>query len=196
MRRIALILAMTLCVGAPALMAQDDDADYDHGTIGVFAEYFRLENANTNLYGLGGRAGFNVHNNVQLEGEVSYDFRRSGQTAGVITAVPTTIESDFRALHAMFGPKFHTGNGWFRAFATVKGGVVNFGRNDDSIPAGFVSSVKAIDDGDTNGVLYPAAGIEMYGGWFGVRAEFGDEIYFDEGANHNFRFTIGPSIRF
>jgi len=45
-------------------------------------------------------------------------------------------------------------------------------------------------------VFYPAGGIEGFIGWFGVRFEAGDEMYFEDGANHNFRFTAGPQFRF
>lgn len=49
---------------------------------------------------------------------------------------------------------------------------------------------------DPNGVFYPAGGVEAFAGIFGVRAEIGDEMYFDNGANHNLRITAGPVIRF
>jgi hypothetical protein len=45
-------------------------------------------------------------------------------------------------------------------------------------------------------LFYPGGGIELFAGRFGIRAEAGDEMYFDRGANHNLKFTIGPQIRF
>ena len=56
----------TLWVPA-ALMAQD------HVEVGAFADYFRLSqvNPNINFVGVGGRAAFNVHPNVQIEAEAT-----------------------------------------------------------------------------------------------------------------------------
>jgi hypothetical protein len=45
-------------------------------------------------------------------------------------------------------------------------------------------------------VFYPGGGVEFNAGRLGIRVEAGDEIYFDNGANHNFRLTAGPQIRF
>jgi hypothetical protein len=49
---------------------------------------------------------------------------------------------------------------------------------------------------DLNGAFYAGAGIEAFAGILGVRAEAGDEMYFDNGANHNLKITAGPVIRF
>src|SRR5689334_7676534 len=55
----------------------DGSSDWNHGSVGAFVDYLRLQGAGTNNWGLGGRVGFNVHPNVQLEGEIAYDFRES-----------------------------------------------------------------------------------------------------------------------
>jgi hypothetical protein len=101
------------------------------------------------------------------------------------------VTSKLRLVHGLFGPKFDFGHGAFRPFVTVKGGLLNF-----STSTSISGTFNGIPHGDTNGVLYPAGGIEGFIGWFGVRFEAGDEIYFDNGANHNFRFTAGPQFRF
>ena len=44
--------------------------------------------------------------------------------------------------------------------------------------------------------FYPGGGIEFFVGWFGMRFEAGDEMFFDNGVNHNLRVTAGPVIRF
>ena len=47
-----------------------------------------------------------------------------------------------------------------------------------------------------NGVFYPGGGIEFFLGPIGIRAEAGDEMYFDRGVNNNLRIAVGPTIRF
>jgi hypothetical protein len=173
----------------------DDRSDYNRGSVGVFFDYLRLENAGTNNFGIGGRLGVNVHPNVQLEGEIAYDFRES-RTLSVTGVFGTaTYGADFRVLHGLFGPKFQT-TGPVRVFAVLKGGFINFGVTTENAPVGFVNSFGNIVDGDTHGVLYPGAGVELGAGWFAIRLEAGDEIYWQNGANNNFKATVGPVFRF
>lgn len=186
------ILLMALCM-VPVASAQTDD-DMNHGSFGVFVNYTRLQHADLNFLGIGGRLGFNVHPNVQLEGEMAYDFERSRDDRVTFGGTTNTVRSDLRMLHGMFGPKFQT-NGPVRVFGTVKGGFLNFSLQQTNVPAGFVGAVGNVPNGDTNGVLYFGGGLEAYANWFGVRIELGDEIYFEDGANHNFRLTIGPQFR-
>ena len=209
MKRLAFLTLMALAL-APSTFAQDqttttrttttrtnssDSHDYNHGEFGAFFDYLRLDNAGTNNFGLGGRAGFNIHPHVQLEGEIAYDFRES-RTATIVSAFSTTTyKADFRVLHGLFGPKFHT-NGPVRFFGLVKGGFINFGVTTAGAPAGFTNSFGNVVDGDTHFTFYPGAGVEAFAGWFGIRGEVGDEIYWQNGANHNFKMSIGPVIRF
>lgn len=194
MKRFALLatLAMALCV--PATFAQN------HGQVGVFADYVRLHHANdANFVGLGGRVGFNVHENVQLEAELSYDFEKAftnSFTDG--SGSVTTVRSGLTLLHGLFGPKIQTGGGPVRLFGTVKGGFLNFRATNRTTGVGgnFGDQISSVFSGDTNGVFYPAGGVEAYIGPIGLRAEVGDLMYFDRGANHNLRVTFGPSIRF
>jgi hypothetical protein len=41
-----------------------------------------------------------------------------------------------------------------------------------------------------------AAGIEAFAGPIGLRAEIGDDIFFNGGAHNNLRVTFGPQFRF
>jgi hypothetical protein len=125
---------------APALLAQDQS---DHVEVGVFAEYLRMTDVTPtkNLVGLGGRAAFNVHPGIHLEGEMGYDFKRSFAqtfTNGVSTELVT---SHVRRLHGFFGPKFQTGSGPFRVFVTGKVGFENFSVTNDNATTGFTNSV-------------------------------------------------------
>ena len=53
-----------------------------------------------------------------------------------------------------------------------------------------------LENTDLNGVFYPGGGIEFFLGPIGIRADAGDEIYFDRGAQNNLKITVGPTIRF
>lgn len=189
---LALVLALIL---APAAFAQDADDSYNRGSVGVFLDYLRLKHADLNQFGLGGRAGFNVHRNVALEVEGAYDFRQSRTETVTSGATTSTYRADLRTTSFLFGPKFQT-SGPVKVYGTLKGGILNFSVSTASAPLGFTNTLRTIRDGDTNGVFYPAGGIEAYAGWFGVRVEAGDMMYFDRGANHNFRLTVGPQFRF
>ena len=192
MKKITLVAVTALMLTfVPAAFAQN------HGSIGVFVDYFKLENAETNNLGLGGRVSFNVSEYFQLEGEVAYDFSRGFTTTVTPTGGGTAlIDSDVSILHGLFGPKIQTGGQAIRLFGTVKGGFINFKVDND--PADFGSFTSAFDlrDGDTFGVVYPGAGIEFYAGIIGLRFDIGDEIYFNNGAQHNLRITAGPHFRF
>src|SRR5919201_1599261 len=102
MRKIAIIAVTALVVGlVPAAFAQN------HGEVGVFADYFKLEAAGTNNLGVGGRLGINIHPMVQLEGEMAYDFSRGFSTTVTPTGGGTAIlRSNVRIFHGLFGPKF------------------------------------------------------------------------------------------
>jgi len=140
--------------------------------------------------------GINVRKHVVMEGEMAYDFERNKTqtiTTGVIT---TTVRSDLRMLHALFGPKIQT-TGPVRIFALLKGGFVNFGVSGPVTAGAINNQINNIVVGDTNGVFYPGGGVEFNVGWLGIRLEAGDEIMFlNNGAQNNFGDTIGPQIRF
>src|ERR1700739_4204019 len=111
-------LFITSLALAAAPMAPEQKSD--HAEVGSFVDEFRFGDASPerNFVGLGGRAAFNVHRDVQLEAEMAYDFKRnftSTFTNGVTTELVTT---HFRTLHGFFGPKFQTGSGPFRIFVT------------------------------------------------------------------------------
>ena len=194
-RHILLGTVIVLCVLASAAFAQ---GTYNHAEIGAFVNYTRLSAAgDTNFYGAGGRLGFNLSSGVQLEAEGAYDFSRDvnvvvsvGPTGG--SSNTTVVTSGLRMVHFMAGPKFQFGGSSpIHIFVTLKGGLIDF-----STIKSFPGQINTIPSGSTYGVLYPAAGVELFAGWFGVRAEAGDEIYFNNGGNNNLRVTAGPVIRF
>lgn len=174
----------------------DDDSPREHVTLGAFLDVLRLQHASTNKFGFGGRLGLEMGRWGGLEFEGAYDFRQNVATSVTQSNVTTTYNAGLRTTTFLAGPIIHT-RGPVRIFGTVKGGLLNFSVNTDTnAPAAFVNTLGNIRSGDTNGALYPAAGIELGGRHFALRGEVGDLIYFDRGANHNFRFTVGPTIRF
>jgi len=192
-RYLALVAVSLFFTAAPLLRAQNSD----HIEVGVFADYFRLSDSSPtrNFAGIGGRAAFNIRPSVQLEAEMAYDFKRSFSrtfTDGVTTEL---VNTDFRTLHGFFGPKFQTGSGPFRIFVTGKVGFDNFSIDNRNATAGFVS-VVGLTNGTTRFAVYPGGGIEAFAGPIGVRAEIGDDIYFNNGAHNNLRVTLGPQFRF
>jgi len=150
-RSLAVVVAVVcgiLGIGIPA-HAQN------HGEVGVFADYFRVQSIPVDLLGIGGRASVNVHRNIALEGELAYDFTRAfgetSETSGFLSFQRTGL----RAIHGMFGPKFQAGTGAFRAFATVKGGFVNFDVTGSEPVSGFTSAVENLRTDNINATLYP-----------------------------------------
>ena len=192
-RILGLFVILTMMVAVPALYAQEE-----HGEVGVYGDFTRLGSAgNTDFTGLGGRLAFNVNNHLQFEGGIGYDFEQNVTTTssnGVSTSFNT---SRLRLLNGLFGPKIQTGVGPVTAYLVLKGGFLNFGVSRVATAGTFANSFGGVLNGDTNGVFYPGAGVEFFiGHVFGLRAEAGDMMYFDNGANHNLNITFGPTFRF
>lgn len=193
-RCLSLLIASLFVAAAPMVMAQQHS---DHIEVGVFAEYFRFSQTRpaSNFVGLGGRVAFNMRPSVQLEAEMGYDFQRSFANEFRNAVTTETVTTKFRTLHGLFGPKLQTGSGPFRIFVTGKVGFDNFSVTNASPTQGFTSSV-GLDSGRTDFAVYPGGGVEAFAGPIGLRAEIGDEVYFDHGAHNNMKVTFGPQIRF
>lgn len=196
MKRYLGLFILSLFFAVPMLMAQEH-SDLNHAEVGVFADYFRYTDAHptANFVGLGGRAGFNVHPNVQIEAEMAYDFRRNYTSTfdnGVTTSV---VHTSFRTLHGFFGPKFQVGTGAFRIFVTGKVGFDNFSLSNAEAGSAFLNTV-GLSNGLTAFAVYPAGGFEAFAGPIGIRAEAGDDVFFHGGAHNNLRVTFGPQFRF
>jgi len=168
--------------------------------VGVFLDYLGISQTNTNNFGLGGRFGYRVHHDVMLEGELAYDYGVNFDevyrdvTNGNLTAIENT---SIGVTQGLFGPKLQPGGGGFRPFVTLKGGFVDFRLTPSLIPySDVVSAVSGIRTSNLNFALYPAGGLEANIGPVGLRLEFGDEVYFNNGAHNNLRITFGPQIRF
>src|SRR5215470_12921952 len=193
MKRLAGLLAAFLFLSlAPALFAQSSD----HVEVGAFVDYFRLDDASPtrNFVGIGGRAAFAVRPSIQIEAEMAYDFKRNYNRTFTNGVTSQLVNTDFRTLHGFFGPKFQTGSGPVRLFVTGKVGFDNFDITNQGVPTGFTSAV-GLTNNATYFALYPGGGIEAFAGPIGVRAEVGDNIFFNNGVHNNLRVSFGPQFR-
>jgi hypothetical protein len=200
MKRILCLAALSAVLAAPSwLMAQEGHGDYDHATVGIFADYFRFaptSGRTTNFIGFGARAGFHMNRFTQLEAEMNYDFERnftSTSGTGISSSFSTTR---VRPLTGLFGPKFQT-PGPFKFFVTGKVGFINFTESRASVTPGNVgNAISGVGGPGTHFAVYPGAGFEGFWGPFGLRLEAGDEVYFSNGTYNNLRVTFGPQLRF
>lgn len=200
MKRVAALAILSLIGVMPTFVAAQSSFTENHVEVGAFADYLRFSTVSPaiNFVGLGGRVAFNVHPNVQLEAEMSYDFYRNYTTIfsnGGTTSFATTR---LRPLTGLFGPKFQAGSsGPVRVFVTGKVGFINF-TNTTGPASGtsFTNSVNNVPYGDTHVAFYPGAGIEGFAGPIGLRLDIGDEIFLDNGTHNNLRVTFGPHFRF
>ena len=102
-------------------------SESEHVQVGVFADYFRLSQTDSNLVGIGGRASVIGYKRLKFEGEAAYDFNRAfteGQTdtTGTISVVRTNV----RIIHGLFGPRINLGVHNIQPFVTIKGGGIAF----------------------------------------------------------------------
>ena len=72
---------------------------------------------------------------------------------------------------------------------TGKVGFDNFGVTNATPPAGFTNSV-GLAVARPISRLYPGGGMEAFAGPIGLRAEIGDDIFFNGGAHNNMRVTL------
>ena len=132
----------------------------DHVEVGAFADYLNLSatSPHINFVGVGGRAAFNVRPTVQLEAEMSYDFKRNFTSVFSNGINTQFVNTNLRPLTALFGPKFQTSSGPFRAYVTGKLGFVNFSVSDQNAPAGFVGALGGFRPGTPVSLCIPAPG--------------------------------------
>jgi hypothetical protein len=188
-------------ISAQTQRAGENPHDFNHGEFTAFGDYFRFAPSGhgaVNFVGLGGRVGFNVHPNVAMEAEMSYDFERNFTTVNSSGGTSTTVVTGVRPLTGLFGPKFQFGtSGPFRAFVTGKGGFLMFSTSNKGPSTGtFGSAFDQFGGNSTHFAAYPGGGIEAFAGPIGLRLEAGDEIYVSNGAHNNLKVMVGPSFRF
>lgn len=201
MKRIFGLAMVAILVTAPSWLMAQEGGNYDHASVGIFADYFRFDpNSNvkaTNFIGFGARAGFNVSHHVSLEGEMNYDFERNYTSVCNNNCVTTSFTTTrLRPLTGLFGPKFET-PGPFKFFVTGKVGFINFTETTAAVTPGTVgNAISGVGGAGTHFAVYPGAGVEGFWGPFGLRLEAGDEVYFSNGTYNNLRVSFGPQFRF
>jgi len=194
MRRLVWLVVCCLAM-VPGAWAQE----FNHVQLGAFADYFRSNDTGTNMFGVGGRAGFTILPHTRFEAEMAYDFNQEFSEGFTSTSggTVTFANSGVRVLHGLFGPKVELGHGHFRPFLEAKGGFVNF--MFDSAPAGFDSFTNQVTNlrhNNWNGAFMPGGGLEVTVGPLALRLDAGDEMYFNHGTHHNLKVMFGPEIRF
>lgn len=194
--KIALGLAFALLAFfSTQLSAQESE----HFQVGIYGDYFRPSQTDSNLLGLGARVAVPVFHRVKLEAEIAYDFDQAF-TEGfndTSTGSITFQRTNTRLLHGEFGPKIDLGHRRIRPFVFAKGGFSDFQLSGAPATAGtFVSSVQNLRLDHVNGVFYPGGGLQGQLGPVGLRLDVGDEIYFNHGTHNNLRVAFGPFIRF
>jgi hypothetical protein len=167
---------------------------------GLLLDYLGVSQTQTDNFGIGGRLGFRVHRDVMAEGELAYDYGVNFREVyrdvanGNVTAIEHT---SIGVTEGLFGLTLQRADGHLRPFVTLKGGFVDFRLSPSLLPySGVASTVLGIRDSNLNAAIYPGGGATATLGPLGLRLEFGDLIYFNEGAHNNLRITFGPIVRF
>jgi hypothetical protein len=188
------IAAFLLCGSSSMLYAQG------RFEAGLLVDYLSVSQTNTDNFGLGGRLGYRIHRNVMMEGELAYGYGVNFQEAyrnvtnGDLTAIEQT---SIGVTDGLFGPMLQPAHGHLRPFVTLKGGFIDFRLSPSLVPySSVVSTALGIRTSNLNAALYPGGGAEATLGPVGLRLEFGDAIYFNDGAHNNLRITFGPILRF
>ena len=193
-----LFFALAIFMFVPGAFGQST-GEGDHINVGIFGNFLRLNDADLNMAGVGGRVSLNVLPLVQFEAETAYDFDQAfteGFTTGT-TGTVSTRRTNVRVLDALFGPKIETNRGPVRLFVTAKGGFMNFNISNSPATVGtFTNTFANLHGSNLYGTFYPGAGAEAFWGPFGLRVDVGDEVFFNNGAHNNLRVSFGPTIRF
>lgn len=194
MRRALLALLILLCATVTAARAQS------RVQVGAFLDYLNISQTQTPNFGLGGRFGYRVHRAVMLEGELAYDYGVNFNELYVNVSngkVAALAQTSIGVTDGLIGPTLMPPRGHLRPFATLKTGFVDFRLSPSLVPYGsVVTSVLGIRSSNLNAALYPGGGAQASLGPVGLRLEFGDLIYFNNGEHNNLRITFGPIVRF
>jgi hypothetical protein len=191
--RFAYLFLVTACF-VPLAAAQDSE----HVQVGVFADYLRLSQTDSNFGGVGAQVSFQAYKEFKLEGTMAYDFNQTF-TEGFTdsTGTFTTERTGLRIIHGEFGPRVNIGHHAIQPFVTLKGGFIDFRLDNAPATLGtFFSSVNGLRANNVNGVLYPGGGLQGHLGPIGLRLDVGDEMYFNHGTHNNLRVAFGPVFRF
>ena len=107
MKRVIWLAILSCWVALPSwLVAQEAGGEYDHASVGIFADYFRFAPAShaTDFVGFGARTGFNLSSHAQIEAEMNYDFERNFTTVCENCLTTSFVKTRVPPLTGLFGP--------------------------------------------------------------------------------------------
>jgi hypothetical protein len=167
-----LIALLALLLAAPSLMAQSSG---DHIEVGAFADYFNLSRTSPhiNFGGVGGRAGFNVRSNVQIEAEMAYDFKRNFTTTfsnGISSSLVTTrLRPPTRSIWPEDFDEWRSS----APVRNIQSRLINFSVSNQNASSGFQSAISDVTTGNTAAAILPGVGLEGFAGPFGAASRCG-----------------------
>jgi hypothetical protein len=188
-------MAVVCLVLIPCAKAQEEG----NFQAGAFADYYRASATGTNMFGLGGRLGMGLTDNLTVEADVAYDFSRTFNNSFVeyTGGSPSFVNSNVSTLHAFVGPRYSLGNRRIRPFLELKIGFINY--NFGALASGYTSyssQVALLRNDNFNGALLAGGGLEGKLGPVGMRLDVADEMYINAGVHSGLKVMIGPYIRF
>jgi hypothetical protein len=187
--------AVVCLVLIPCVKAQEEG----NFQAGAFADYYRANATGTNMFGLGGRLGMGLTDNLTVEADVAYDFSRTFNNSFVEYTGGSTsfINSNVSTLHAFAGPRYSLGNRRIRPFVELKIGFIDY--NFGPLASGFTSyssQVALLRNNNFNGALLAGGGLEGKLGPLAMRLDVADEMYINAGVHSGLKVMVGPYIRF
>jgi hypothetical protein len=189
---VLLLVAMPILGWSQVAKPPGQTEHKDHGNLAAYFDVTRVQGFT--LYGVGGRMGFNVTKRIVLEGEYAYDFQRSMTQTVSAGGSTNTITTNLKMWDALFGPKVNITKHFF---ALAKGGLARFSVNGPAPPGGINNQIGGIVNGNLDTAIFAGGGVEWKIKRVNFRADVGDEIiWLNNGAQSNFRATIGPQLRF
>ncbi|HVO60417.1 MAG TPA: outer membrane beta-barrel protein [Terriglobales bacterium] len=201
MKRVAIYAAFVVALAGPAFSQASAPAPAYNFQVGIFAEDLRLGRVDPTLDmpGAGARFSLFPQSWFQLEMEGSYDFAQTFTTSWTNGFVTDNLTTHLRVASGLGGVKMNKRlKKKLRLFATVKAGFIDFTSSTQNIPQGFTNPQDPATRSATDFLLYPGGGLEYsFAGHWGLRADVGDDLYFDHGHRYNnIRGTFGPTFRF
>ena len=114
-RALQLLLVGSAMLLAASLRAQERE----HIQVGIYGDYFHLNQTTTNFAGIGARVGTGIFPHVKIEGEMAYDFDQvitENFTSGVGNSIVSRVEhtSAARRIRAEAGIGPRAGTSVFR----------------------------------------------------------------------------------
>jgi outer membrane protein with beta-barrel domain len=194
MRRFAWLAVVCLAL-LPSAKAQETG----NLEVGGFADYYRSGVTGTNMFGLGGRVGFAVRDNLMMEGEMAYDFSRTFNNSftEIADGSVSFVNSNVSTLHALLGPRYNLGNRRIRPFVELKVGLIDY--RFGPLAFGFTSfskQVALLRNDNFNAALLAGGGLDGKIGPVAMRFDIADEMYINAGVHSGLKLTIGPYVRF